>query len=150
MTLEQEEASSSLGTLPRDYDYEQLLLLPPRRHSQRTSIQHWYYPTCPILTCNNRLLDRQLRDLVCFPDTAGLTVDGSGTNSSTSNCKSDTVCTVNNTVVYAYGLQSHQANVLLRDLPFAPTCMHARHGFVAIGGQRSQVIVKSLQNPQRY
>jgi WD40 repeat protein len=36
---------------------------------------------------------------------------------------------------------------LLKDLPFAPTSLAVGMGWVAVGGQRSQICIKALQNP---
>jgi len=81
----------------------------PRRHPQRSSIQHW-----------------QLRDLIACPKT-----------------KND-VLYVNQNNVLQYNSATKIATPILKDLSFSPTSMTTGHGFVAAGGQRSQLMVREL------
>ena len=48
--------------------------------------------------------------------------------------------------VEAWNLRRTSTSYVLRDLSFAPTCMTTGLGYLAVGGQRSQVVVRSLGN----
>lgn len=93
-------------------------------HSVRTTIQHWY-------AWQSLIWDRQLRDLITF----------SGQN------RHDLLA-VHQSTVQLHNTKTRQSTAVLRDLPFSPTSMAAAHGYVAVGGQRSQIVVRSLVNPQ--
>lgn len=70
---------------------------------------------------------RQLRDLVVFP-----TKDR------------PEFFSVYHGHVFQYNLKTQKKAPLLSDLDFSPTCIAAKDDFLAVGGQRSQLLVKHL------
>lgn len=60
----------------------------------------------------------------------------------------DVVATVHQSNVYLYNLRTRTSEHVLRDLGFSPTAMCSGNGYLAVGGQRSQVIVKSLEDEE--
>ncbi|KAI8926586.1 WD40-repeat-containing domain protein [Entophlyctis helioformis] len=87
------------------------LKTPPRKHPQRTTIQHW-----------------QLRDLVACPTSR------------------KEVFYVNQNAVYSLNTETQEATPALRDLSFSPTSMTTGCGYLAAGGQRSQVMIRQLSS----
>ncbi|KAJ3212328.1 Cilia- and flagella-associated protein 43 [Dinochytrium kinnereticum] len=53
---------------------------------------------------------------------------------------------VNQNNVLSYNTESKESTALLKDLTFSPTSMTAGHGYLAAGGQRSQLIVRQLSS----
>ncbi|TPX31257.1 hypothetical protein SmJEL517_g05377 [Synchytrium microbalum] len=122
-----EDALDMRKALPRDVNKESIIPLKapitpdeleddseftrpnPKRHPQRTTIQHW-----------------QLRDLIACPTS-----------------RKEVIC-VNQTNVVSYDTENGKANYLFKDLTFPPTSMTTGCGYLAVGGQRSQLMVKKL------
>jgi len=73
----------------------------------------------------------QLRDLLVCP-----------------NSRKEFIC-VNQNNVISYNTESKKASPILKDLNFSPTSITCSNGFLAVGGQRSQLMVKQL-NGQWY
>lgn len=73
------------------------------------------------------IFSRQLRDMITFP-----TKD-----------KREIVAVYQNNVVQ-YNMARKTSTSLLKDISFAPTTLTANYGYLAVGGQRSQVIIRQL------
>jgi hypothetical protein len=56
------------------------------------------------------------------------------------------VAAVYQTNVVLYNLHSRRLEFCMKDLSFSPTAMASACGYLAVGGQRSQIVVKNLQN----
>ncbi|KAG0256248.1 cleavage and polyadenylation specificity factor subunit 2 [Actinomortierella ambigua] len=70
----------------------------------------------------------QLRDLITCPNSR------------------DEFIYVNGNSVHAYNTRSALASPLMKDLPFHPTSLTASCGYLAAGGQRSQLMVRQLNS----
>ncbi|KAI8610297.1 WD40-repeat-containing domain protein [Chytriomyces sp. MP71] len=81
----------------------------PRKHAQRSSIQHW-----------------QLRDLLACPNNR------------------NEFFFVNQNNVFGYNSETKTTTPVLKDLTFSPTSMTTGEGYIAAGGQRSQLTVRQL------
>ncbi|KAI8899960.1 WD40-repeat-containing domain protein [Globomyces pollinis-pini] len=84
---------------------------PPKKFSQRSTIQHW-----------------QLRDLVLCPTSK------------------KQFLYVNQNLVNFYDTETQQTSPAMRDIAFSPTSVTAGYGYLAAGGQRSQLMVRKLDS----
>lgn len=46
--------------------------------------------------------------------------------------------------VYQYNTARKSSSFLLKDINFSPTTVTTAHGYLAVGGQRGQVIIRNL------
>ncbi|KAJ3071813.1 hypothetical protein HDU98_004746 [Podochytrium sp. JEL0797] len=83
----------------------------PKKHPQRSSIQHW-----------------QLRDLISCPQTR------------------KEFYSVNQNTVSKYNTETQTSTAVMKDLTFAPSSMATGEGYIAAGGQRSQLTVRQLNS----
>ena len=96
----------------------------PRKYSQRSTIQHWFL-----------IFIRQLRDLILCPD-----------------ANKRKVIYVNQMSVNWFDTQTqtvldiNKSSSALNDLSFSPTSIASGCGYLAAGGQRSQLMVKELNS----
>lgn len=60
----------------------------------------------------------------------------------------EVVAAVHQSNVYFYNLRTKKSEYALKGLSFAPTAMTCGHGYMAVGGQRSQVVVRSLEEDE--
>jgi hypothetical protein len=70
---------------------------------------------------------RQLRDMITFPTKE----------------KREIIAVYQNNVVQ-YNMARKTSTALLKDISFAPTTITSNYGYLAVGGQRSQVIIRQL------
>lgn len=75
---------------------------------------------------NNKIF-RQLRDMITFP-----TKD-----------KREIVAVYQNNVIQ-YNMARKTSTSLMKDINFSPTTLTSSYGYLAVGGQRSQVIIRQL------
>ena len=59
--------------------------------------------------------------------------------------KRDIVSVYQNNVVQ-YNMARRTATALLKDINFSPTTITSNYGYLAVGGQRSQVIIRQLNS----
>lgn len=72
---------------------------------------------------------RQLRDMITFP----------------SKDKREIVAVYQNNVLQ-YNIARKTSTTLLKDISFSPTTVTSDYGYLAVGGQRSQVIIRQLNS----
>ena len=72
---------------------------------------------------------RQLRDMITFP----------------AKDKREIIAVYQNNIVQ-YNMARKTSTSLLKDINFAPTTVTANYGYLAVGGQRSQVIIRQLNS----
>ena len=87
-----------------------------------------YFLECSYVNINKTRIIRQLRDLIACP----------------TNRKEFVYVNQNN--VFMYNTDTKNATPILKDLTFSPTSMTAAHGYLAAGGQRSQLMIRQLSS----
>lgn len=105
----------------------ELVLRTATPHSIRTTIQHW-----------------QLRDVINFPSPPS---PNSSATSYAANYSSQSLYVISQASVQHYNRKTRKSDLVLQDLAFSPTSMAVACGYLAVGGTRSQVVVRRLEDP---